>query len=148
MRRTQSLPVYFPVVRINSMAGSQSTLWSSPAVLYSALVLVLWFFGDAVLGVSLHLLHIVIEILELGLEHLLEKLFHLQGHAAQMWTAWIGFTLILLLCMFSYWHACNVLTAKFQSWDQFRRSARRWAREHWEQWSLPSLTLLLSVVWF
>ena len=68
MRRTQSLPVYFPAVRMNSMAWSKSTIWSSPAVLYSALVLVLWFFGDAVLGVSLHLLHIVIEILELGLE--------------------------------------------------------------------------------
>ena len=148
MRRTQSLPVYFPAVRINSMVWSTSTIWSSPAMLYSALVLVLWFFGDAVLGVFLHLLHIVIEILELGLEHLLESLFHLEGHAAQMWTAWIGFTLILMLCIFSYWHACNVLTAKFQSWNHCSRRARRWAREHWEQWSLPSLTLLLSVVLF
>lgn len=117
-------------------------------MLYSVLVLVLWFFGDAVLGVSLHLLHIVIEILELGLEHLLENLFHLEGHAAQMWTAWIGFTLILMLCMFSYWHVYSVLTAKFQSWNHFSRCARRWAREHWMQWSLPLLTLLLSVIFF
>jgi hypothetical protein len=123
-------------------------LLQSPAVLFSVLVVALWSFGDAVLGFSLHLLHIVIEVLELGLEHLLESLFHLEGHAAQMWTAWIGLTLLMALGLFSYRHARSVLAAHFPSWRHFGRSAKNWAREHWRELGLPLLSFLVSVTLF
>jgi hypothetical protein len=144
MRRTLCLPVYPPSLRLDAPVIS----WPSPAISYSALVLVFWFWGDALLGFSLHVLHIVIEILELGLEHLLESLFHLHGHTAQMWTAWIGLTLILTLCMFSYRQARRLLAAHFHSWQHFRQCARHWVTGHWEQVSLPLVTLVLSVVFF
>ena len=39
----------------------------------------LWHFGDDMLGTLLHALHVVIEVPEIGLERLLEALFHLEG---------------------------------------------------------------------
>ena len=80
-------------------SGSRATqrLWRSPAVVYSLLVLVFWLFGGVILGTILHMLHILIEVLELALEHLLEALFHVEGHTAQMYTAWVGFTIFMML---------------------------------------------------
>jgi hypothetical protein len=110
----------------------------------SVAVLVLWFFWDTLLGVTLHGLHIVVEILELGLEHLLESLFHVEGHTAQMYTAWIGFSLLVALTLFAYRHTRRMLANKFPTKDHFSTWSRQWAREHWFILALPTLVLVLS----
>lgn len=114
----------------------------------SVVVLVLWFFWDTLLGVTLHGLHIVVEILELGLEHLLESLFHVEGHTAQMLTAWIGFCLLMALSFFAYRHTRRVLARRFPARDHFHNWSRQWAREHWLTLALPTVVLVLSASLF
>lgn len=87
--------------------------------------------GDSILDITLHLLHILIEFLELGLEDALELLFDLEGHTAQMYTAWIGFTAFILLFMYLYHRVRRAARSKFRSWSYFRLWLRVWIREHW-----------------
>ncbi len=148
MRRTLCLPFYPPPRPPRVRQARPFPYRPSPAIGSSALVLVLWCYGDVLLGVALHALYLVIEILELGLEHLLEKLFQLHGHTAQMWTAWIGLGLLLTLGLYAYRRVRRVLTARCPAWPQVRQYAGRWVMAHWDQVSFPVLTLVLSVVLF
>ena len=90
----------------------------------------------------------MVEILELGLEYLLESLFHVEGHTAQMYTAWIGVSLLIALTFFAYRHTRRVLTSRFPTRDHFSTWSRQWAREHWFTLALPTLVLVLSVSLF
>ena len=49
---------------------------------------IIFLFWDHILEVTLHVLHILLEYLELGTEELLIHLFHLEEHEGQMFTAW------------------------------------------------------------
>ncbi len=126
----------------------QRPLWRSPSVVGSLLVLAFWFQGDAILGFTLHLLHVLIEILELGLEHLLESLFHLEGHDAQLCTAWIGLGAFMLLIFLVYRQVRRRLAEKFQSRGDFVQWTRDLALSHWPHWTPPLILLLVSVSFF
>ena len=116
----------------------------SKPVLFTLGALSLWHFGDVLLGTLLHALHVVIEVLEMGLEHLLEALFHLEGHDAQMATAWIGLALILTLIAFIGNRLRRAWRSRFQSWQHVFESAGHWARSHWNLWLPPVLALTIT----
>ena len=52
-------------------------------------------FGHGVLVVLGHLLHLLIEIIEWVVEHLLEWLFNLSPRQAEMTTFWLGFAILV-----------------------------------------------------
>ncbi|MCX7088053.1 MAG: hypothetical protein NTV00_08385 [Methylococcales bacterium] len=52
-------------------------------------------FGHGLLVVLGHLLHLLIEIIESMVEHLLEWLFNLSPRQAEMITFWLGFAILL-----------------------------------------------------
>ena len=116
----------------------------SKPVLFTAGALGLWHFGDVLLGTLLHALHVVIEVLEMGLEHLLEALFHLEGHDAQMATAWIGLVLILILVTYIGKRLRQAWRSRFPSWQQFFQAVGTWARSHWNLWLPPVLALTIT----
>jgi len=93
----------------------QLKTWASPPLILSALVLVLWFSWRAILGFTLHVLLIVAEVLELSLDHLLENVLHLEGHSAQMYTAWIGVGAFIALTTYSYPHTRRSFFTNFQT---------------------------------
>jgi uncharacterized membrane protein YhaH (DUF805 family) len=116
----------------------------SKPVLFTAGALGLWHFGDVLLGTLLHALHVVIEVLEMGLEHLLEALFHLEGHDAQMATAWIGLALILILVTYTVKRLRQAWRSRFPSWQQFFEAVGTWTRSHWNLWLPPVLALTIT----
>jgi len=101
------------------------------------LLLLLW---DSLLDLLMHGLHILIEFLEMGLEELLEVVFHLEGHEAQMYTAWTGLVAFIGLGVFIYLRTVRFIRLRFRSWSYFRFGLAQWMRENW----LP-LSLLASV---
>jgi hypothetical protein len=116
----------------------------SKPVLFTAGALGLWHFGDVLLGTLLHALHVIIEVLEMGLEHLLEALFHLEGHDAQMATAWIGLALILILVTYTGKRLRQAWRSRFPSWQQFFEAVGTWARSHWNLWLPPVLAVTIT----
>jgi hypothetical protein len=102
-------------------------------------------FWDSLLGLALHALHILIEYLELTLEHLLEILFHLEGHDGQMATAWIGSLLILALLYRSSTRALRAFKARFRSRGYFLAWLKVHAQENWLFLSLLFAACLGSV---
>ena len=116
----------------------------SKPVLFTAGALGLWHFGDVLLGTLLHALHVVIEVLEMGLEHLLEALFHLEGHDAQMAMAWIGLALILILVTYIGKRLRQAWRSHFPSWQQFFEAVGTWARSHWNLWLPPVLAVTIT----
>lgn len=88
-------------------------------------------FWDSLLGTVLHLLYYVVEILELSLENILEMLFHLENHDAQIATAWTGVTAFAILGMSLYALIKKVLNSRFDSWSGFELWLKSWARRHW-----------------
>jgi hypothetical protein len=116
----------------------------SKPVLFTAGALGLWHFGDVLLGTFLHALHVVIEVLEMGLEHFLEALFHLEGHDAQMATAWIGLALILILVTYIGKRLRQAWRSRFPSWQQFFEAVGTWARSHWNLWLPPVLAVTIT----
>jgi hypothetical protein len=67
------------------------------ALFISIGLLILVFWGDAVLSVLVHLVEIVLETLELLVDHFLEGVLKLEPHEAQAVTAWLGFGLFVLI---------------------------------------------------
>lgn len=76
-------------------------------------------FWDAISGFVLHMLFYALEFLELGWEYLLEMLFHLEPHEAQMYTAWTGLVAFLALGVFLYMRSAAYLRGRFHSWAEF-----------------------------
>lgn len=120
----------------------------SPPLLLSGLVLALWFSWQAILGFLLHALILLAEVLELLFDHLLEDVLRLEGHSAQMWTAWTGFIAFVTLSVLGYRAARRRLIAKFQTWDRFMFCSRSWARENWLTLAMPLAVLVMVVVMF
>ena len=56
---TMAAPTEFTV-------SKRRPFWLRPQLIVPALLLVLWYAGDAILGFVLHLIHIVIELGEMG----------------------------------------------------------------------------------
>ena len=100
------------------------------------LILLFW---EPLLELLLHGLDIVVEFLELGVEEILELAFHLEGHAAQMFTAWTGLAAFTAIAVFGYLWTSRFIRARFRSWSYCRFILMQWLRENW----LP-LTLLTS----
>jgi len=120
----------------------------SPPLLLSGLVLVMWFSWQAILGFLLHALILLAEVLELLFDHLLEDVLRLEGHSAQMWTAWTGFLAFVTLSVLGYRAARGRLIAKFQTWDKFMFCSRSWARENWLTLAMPLAVLVIVIVMF
>lgn len=133
-----------PALNDNPGAATVRKFCCSKPVLFTAGALGLWHFGDVLLGTLLHALHVVIEVLEMGLEHFLEALFHLEGHDAQMATAWIGLALILILVTYIGKRLRQAWRSRFPSWQQFFEAVGTWARSHWNLWLPPVLALTIT----
>lgn len=84
---------------------------------------VIVFFGDSLLHGIGTILHILIEVLEMALEHFLESAFGLHGHPAQMVTAWTGLTAFLILGFVLYRQARKSLQRYAADWERFRGEA-------------------------
>jgi hypothetical protein len=119
-------------------------IWNSPPLILSAFVLVLWFSWRAILGFILHALLIVAEVLELLLDYLLEHVLHLEGHSAQMYTAWIGLVALIALVAYCYTHARRYFFAHFQTGNQFALFLKGWVKAHGLTWALPLLVLIVA----
>ena len=101
-------------------------------------------FWDSLLGFILHALHILIEYLELALEHLLEILFHLEGHDGQMATAWIGSLLIIAFLYRLITGSLGAFRARFRSRGYFLS----WVKVHaLENWLFLSLLFAACLGW-
>jgi hypothetical protein len=116
-------------------AQVRRTAWTAATL---AVVLAFW---DAILGFVLHLIFYVIEFLELGLEHFLEMLFHLERHEAQMFTAWIGAASFVALGGYVYVWVARSLQSRFQSWSSFFSWMKGKAQENW--WVLSLLAAIV-----
>ena len=123
-------------------------VFCSPPLLLSGLVLALWFSWQAILGFLLHALILLAEVLELLFDHLLEDVLRLEGHSAQMWTAWTGFIAFVTLSVLGYRAARRRLVAKFQTWDKFVFCSGRWVREHWLTVAMPLAVFLVMILAF
>ena len=106
--------------------------------------LLLLLFWENLLDLTLHVLHIVLEYLELALEETLEMLFHLENYTAQMYTAWIGSTLLIVLAAFIYYRISRSIRQRFRSWTYFRIWLKVSLRENWLYLSLLLLVYLAS----
>jgi hypothetical protein len=71
--------------------------------------IVMLLYGDVVLELVGTILHYIIEVLELSLEHLIHSMFHVSRHTAQILTAWTGLFIFLVLGWFIFRRAVNVL---------------------------------------
>lgn len=105
-----------------------------------ALAILILLFWDDVLGITLHILHILLEYLELVTEELLIHLFHLEEHEGQMYTAWLGLIAFLSLSTWLYVAVRRKIRKTFRSWAYFRSWIKVHAREHWM--TLAAITLL------
>lgn len=117
------------------------TRYERKAVIWTLLMLLL-FFWDTVLDVALHALHVTLEYLELALETLIEELFHVDTHAAQMYTAWTGLLALTALGVGFYFWARNMIREKFRSRAYFRS----WLKIHFQENWLP--ISLVTLLWF
>jgi uncharacterized membrane protein YhaH (DUF805 family) len=103
------------------------------------LAVLIFLFWDDVLSITLHVLHILLEYLELVTEELLIHLFHLEEHEGQMFTAWLGLIAFLSLSTWLYVTVRRKIRSTFRSWAYFRSWIKIHAREHWM--SLTSIAL-------
>ena len=94
----------------------------------SALLLLFW---DDVLSITLHVLHILLEYLELATEEILIHAFHLEEHEGQMFTAWLGLAAFIALTTWLYIAIRRKIRRTFRSWAYFRSWIKVHAREHW-----------------
>lgn len=115
---------------------------------WGAGLIVLLFFWDTLLGGFMHLLLYLIEYLELGLEGLLELLFHLEPRDAQILTAWIGLAVFLTLGGYVYLWASRSLRSRFESWAYFFAWTKNKARANWLVLSVLAGVLLLNFLLF
>jgi hypothetical protein len=119
------------------------------AVTLLAGVVVMLFLGDVVLGWIGTLLHYVIEVLELGLEHLIEAMFHVSQRAAQIVTAWTGLLIFLVLG----WFVFRKMRAFVRDWialklDGLKLYSNRRSSRHKPSVYAGMLVTILLVIYF
>ena len=107
------------------------------------LAVLIFFFWDDVIGITLHVLHILLEYVELITEELLIHLFHLEEHEGQMFTAWLGLAAFLSLITWLYVTVRRKIRRTFRSWAYFRSWIKIHAREHWISLTTISLFYLI-----
>jgi len=129
-------------------ATKNRPLWLKPQLIVPGVLLLLWYLGDAILGFILHLIHIVIELGEMGVEHLLEAMFHVEGHTAQMLTAWTGLFIFIAFAKVSQILLRRYFIARFQSWAYFNLWFKGLFRQYWDTLVISLLVWLLSVFYF
>ena len=122
--------------------------WRSPPVILAGIVVVLWFSWHVLLRFILHALLILAEVLELAIDHLLENVLHLEGHSAQMYTAWIGVLVFTALAVYGFRWTRNAWVRRFQTWENFVMESEGWGKSHWLTWSLPLIVLMVLVILF
>jgi hypothetical protein len=122
--------------------------WLRPQLIVPALLLVFWYAGNFILGFILHLIHIVIELGEMGVEHLLEALLHVEGHTAQMFTAWTGLFVFIAFAKFLQILIRRYFIARFRTWHFFNLWFRGLFRQYWDTLVISLLVWLLSVFYF
>lgn len=98
-------------------------------IILTLLVLVFW--GEAVLEAALHGIETVLEILELLMDELLEGVLHLAPHDAQAVTAWLGFGVFALLLVYGlkklkrWWQRLRIATPEWWEEEKPRLRAMR-----------------------
>lgn len=107
------------------------------------LAVLIFFFWDDVIGITLHVLHILLEYVELITEELLIHLFNLEEHDGQMFTAWLGLAAFLSLITWLYVTVRRKIRRTFRSWAYFRSWVKIHAREHWISLTAISLFYLI-----
>lgn len=107
------------------------------------LAVLIFFFWDDVIGITLHVLHILLEYVELITEELLIHLFHLEEHEGQMFTAWLGLAAFISLITWLYVTVRRKIRRTFRSWAYFRSWVKIHAREHWISLTAISLFYLI-----
>jgi len=90
---------------------------------------VMLLYGDVVVDWAGSILHYAIEVLELGLEHLIESIFHVSRRTAQILTAWTGLLIFLVLGWFIVRMAVNALRERITSWSGSLSKARVLSRQ-------------------
>lgn len=95
---------------------------------------ILILFPDVVFHLLFEVLHIVIGTLELSLEHALHSALPVSRHTAQMLTAWIGLTLLIVLLAWLY-RRFGPRARKLGS--RYRRLGKQWV-EKFRTW-VPGL---------
>lgn len=106
----------------------------------------LWFFGDTLLPLIGHGLHLLIEVVELAFEHLLEWVFGLSRRAAQAITFWTGFILIVYG---SFRLLRRAYTELQRAWHAVVRRVHHWTKEErpiWAAHPYTRLTLTLGAI--
>jgi hypothetical protein len=99
-------------------------------------LLILAFWGDAILGLLEHLVEIILETLELLVDHFLESVLKLAPREAQMVTAWLGFGLFTLILVLVLKKLARVL-------QRFRIKAPAW----WEEEKVRLRAMRSSMGW-
>jgi hypothetical protein len=99
-------------------------------------LLILAFWGDAILGLLEHLVEIILETLELLVDHFLESVLKLAPREAQMVTAWLGFGLFTLILVLVLKKLARVL-------QRFRIQAPAW----WEEEKVRLRAMRSSMGW-
>lgn len=97
-------------------------------------LLAILLFGDTLLHWTGSVLHVLLEVLELALEHFLESAFGVSGHTAQMLTAWIGFLVFLVLAIILFRQARKSVRKHAAAWERllgeagavYRKIRRSW----------------------
>ena len=127
------------VEETNSQAGKRSRQ-EKKATFWALLILALLFWDD-VIGILLHTLDLALEYLELAVETLIEAVFHVESHEAQMYTAWTGLFAFTLLLTQSYLWIRRKIRRTFRSRAYFRS----WLKIHLQENWLP--ITLVTIVW-
>jgi hypothetical protein len=109
------------------------------AVIWTAIALVILFWDEA-FEITVHVLHIIIEYLELAIEDLILFIFPVEEHESQMFTAWIGFGSFIALGAIGYLRVMRWIRREFRTWAYFWS----WIKIHFqENWIPVSLIILL-----
>ncbi|CAL1241016.1 hypothetical protein [Candidatus Methylocalor cossyra] len=106
------------------------------AILVAAGLLILVLGGHTLLDWSVELVEIVLETVELITERLLEAVLTLTPYQAQATTAWLGFSLLVVILVLGY--------RKTVSWG---RRLRLWVPSWWEEEKNRLRTLPLARGW-
>jgi hypothetical protein len=123
----------------NSSASGSLSKMRRKAVIWISIALVILFW-DEVFEITVHVLHIIIEYLELAIEELILLIFHVEEHESQMFTAWIGLGAFIALGVIGYLKVVRFIHREFRSWGYFWI----WIKVHFqENWIPVSLILLV-----
>jgi hypothetical protein len=116
-------------------------------------LLVIAFQGDTILSLLLEGIHILVEVVELAVEHLLESHFGLSVRAAQLVTAWLGLAVFLIAMPFIVRKIKAMLTrvvaVAAEQWRAKSVAAREWAgKVHPRRWVAACVILITTYTFF